>query len=105
MIRLKLSLEYQCYPIWSYDEKGALIDNDLPEELRSDEKLDTLLLEIQEMFDSLYTNTSAEFSSNEFSSEDKKNSFQSKIDRAINHMMERDGSEYLIESKYLKNSD
>lgn len=25
MKKLKLSLEYQCYPIWSYDEDGSLI--------------------------------------------------------------------------------
>ncbi len=102
MKKLKLSLEYQCYPIWSYDEEGSLIDNDLPKELRNDEELNTLLLEIQETFDNLYTNTSTEFSSNEFSSEDEENAFRLKVDKALDLMLKRYGSVYSIESKYLK---
>ncbi len=100
MKKLKLSLEYQCYPIWSYDEDGSLIDNDLPEELRNDEELDNLLLNIQEDFDGLYTDTPSEFTPNGFSSEDEKKAFQSKIDNVLNLLKERYGSEYEIESKY-----
>ena len=102
--KLKLSLEYHCYPIWSYDEDGSLIDNDLPEELRNDEELDNLLLDIQKKIDGLYTDTQSEFTSNGFSSDDEKKAFQSKIDKALNLLMERYGSEYEIESKYLENS-
>ena len=104
MKKLKLSLEYQCYPIWSYDEDGSLIDNDLPEELRNDEELDNLLLDIQETFDGLYIDTPSEFTSNDFSSDDEKKLFQSKIDKALNLLIDRYGSEYEIESKYQKNS-
>ena len=71
MKKLKLSLEYQCYPIWSYDEDGSLIDNELPEELRDDEELDNLLLEIQEIFNGLYTDTPIEFTPNGFSSDEE----------------------------------
>jgi hypothetical protein len=88
MKKLKLSLEYQCYPIWSYDEDGSLIDNDLPEELRNDEELDNLLLDIQETFDGLYIDTPSEFTSNDFSSDDEKEAFQSKIDKALNLLID-----------------
>ena len=104
MKKLKLYLEYLCYPIWSYDEDGSLIDNDLPEKLRNDEELDNLLLDIQKKIDGLYTDTQSEFTSNGFFSDDEKKAFQSKIDKALNLLMERYASEYEIESKYLENS-
>ena len=104
MKKLKLSLEYQCYTIWSYDEDGSLIDNHLPEELRNDEELDNLLLDIQETFDGLYIDTPSKFTSNDFSSDDEKKAFHSKIDKALNLLINRYGSEYEIESKYQKNS-
>ena len=47
MNTLEYSLEYHCYPIWNYDESGELVDNDLPDELRDDEELDSLLLKIR----------------------------------------------------------
>ena len=64
MNTLKYSLEYHCYPIWNYTEDGELVDNDLPAELRDDTELNSMLLKIQKIFDSLFTDTSQEFSSN-----------------------------------------
>lgn len=32
-------LDYQCYPIWIYDENGDFIDNDLVEEIKKIKKL------------------------------------------------------------------
>ena len=60
--------------------------------------------DIQETFDGLYIDTPSEFTSNDFSSDDEKKSFQSKIDKALNLLIDRYGSEYEIESKYQKNS-
>ena len=104
MKKLKLSLEYRCFPIWSYDDNGLFIDNDLPKELRNDEELDKLLTDIQESFDELYTDTSSEFYSSDFPTENERMIFYSKIDKALRLLVERYGNEYLIESKYLKNS-
>lgn len=36
---IRLMLEYECYPLWIYDEKGSLIDNDLIDEIKKDDTL------------------------------------------------------------------
>lgn len=37
---IKIFLEYQCYPIWIYNEQGELVDNDLVEELKGEDEID-----------------------------------------------------------------
>ncbi len=59
-------LEYGCYPIWLYDEKGNLISNDLPQVLRKDATLNKKLLVLQKQYDSLFTNNQHDFSYNGF---------------------------------------
>lgn len=100
MNTLKYFLEYRCYPIWNYDESGELIDNDLPHELRADEELDSLLLKIQEIFDSLFTDTVKEFSSHGFKTEVERTRFLSLLFSSVDLLEQRYGSEYLIDCKY-----
>ena len=38
--KIRVMLEYRCYPVWLYDEDGDVIDTLLPEELRNDRNLD-----------------------------------------------------------------
>ncbi len=39
MKKLRLLLEYGCYPVWSYDEDGVLDWNDFPEDNQPGEHL------------------------------------------------------------------
>ena len=48
MNQLKLALEYQCFPVWEYDEDENLIFNELPDTLIGDIELDPLCVKIQE---------------------------------------------------------
>ena len=104
MNTLKYSLEYHCYPIWNYDESGELVDNDLPDDLRSDEELDSLLLNVQERFDNLFTDTPREFSSHGFNTEIDRQSFLSLLFSSVDLLRQRYGANYLIECKYDQNS-
>ena len=104
MNTLKYSLEYLCYPIWNYDETGDLIDNDLPEELRNDEELDAILVNIQERFDSLYTDTPKEFSANGFRSAEERLEFLSLLFSSVDLLQKKYGSLYHIECKYTMDS-
>ena len=104
MNTLRYSLEYRCYPIWNYDESGELVDNDLPDELRDDEELDSLLLKIQEIFDGLFTDTPKEFSSHGFKNEAQRSSFLSLLFSSFNLLKQRYGSSYIIDFKYNENS-
>ena len=104
MNTLKYSLEYRCYPIWNYDQDGELVDNDLPDELRADTELDSLLLHLQELFDALFVDTSKEFSSHGFSTEAKRQEFLTLLFASKDLLCQRYGSEYQIECKYTMDS-
>ncbi len=100
MNTLKYSLEYHCYPIWNYNEDNELVDNDLPDELREDTELDSLLLKIQEIFDSLFTDTPTEFSANGFKTEVEWRNFIYLLHSSVELLQTRYGTKYNIECKY-----
>ena len=104
METLKLSLEYQCYPIWHYDSDNNLVNNDLPDELIQDKELDELLCEIQEIFDNLFTNNQVDFHSNSFKSNDERIKFINKINNAVNIIKNRYGNSYNIVCLYNNDS-
>ena len=104
MDTLKYSLEYHCYPIWIYDEAGNLIDNDLPDELRNDAELDTMLLTVQEMFDGLFTDKPQEFSSHEFNDETERQAFLTLLFSSVEHLRKKYGEVYHIVCKYTPDS-
>ncbi len=100
MNTLKYSLEYNCYPIWNYNEGGELVDNDLPRELREDMELDSMLLKVQEVFDSLFIDTTKEFSSHGFQTEEARQDFLHLLLASIKLLQDRYGTKYHIECKY-----
>lgn len=104
METLKLSLEYQCYPIWHYDSDNNLVNNDLPDKLIQDKELDELLCEIQEIFDNLFTNNQVDFHSNSFKSNDERIKFINKIYNAVNIIKNRYGNSYNIVCLYNNDS-
>lgn len=104
MNTLKYSLEYHCYPIWNYNEDGELVDNDLPDELRSDVELDSMLLKVQELFDSLYIDTPTEFSSHDFATNTERQQFVSLLFKSLHLIEQRYGNKYIIECKYTDKS-
>ena len=60
--RIRLLLDYGCYPVWLYDEDNDVIDTLLPEELRADIELDKLFDDLQHRYEALFINDPHEFS-------------------------------------------
>lgn len=58
---IKLSLAYGTYPIWIYDDKGYIVDNDDPLEIKGDVDLIKNIKELQSMYDSLFIDNKIEF--------------------------------------------
>lgn len=56
MKTIKIRLEFDCFPIWLYDENGEFIDNELPEFLIGDGIIDAGFTKIQESFNALFLN-------------------------------------------------
>ena len=79
-------LDYKCYPVWLYDENGNIVDTLLPDELRSDKKLDQLFDKIQTEYDSLFIDNEHEFSYVGFKSEKQKSDFLKEWKNAVNEL-------------------
>lgn len=91
---IRLMLEYQCFPIWIYDENGHFIDNDLVEEIREDEKMISMLEELQDKFDSLYLNNKVEFKYVGFVLDEDRKEFEERVSHIYGNLCS------LLDGKY-----
>ena len=69
-MKLKLKLEYRCYPVWIY-ENGKFIDNDLPIDANNYDDVDKTLCEIQNEFDKTFIDDGKVFRYIGFSNQQK----------------------------------
>jgi len=100
MNKIIIDLEYGCYPVWIYHENGELAINDLPWELSDEKEIDDAFFEIQNIYDCLFVNRSAEPKYDGFKSEEEKIHFIKMIDNAIDHIKMKTGDIYIIEKKF-----
>ena len=96
MKKLKMKLDYKCFPIWIYDENNYLIANDLPNKLINDLEIDTLCVKLQEDFDALYLDNNIEFKYIGFENEANKAQFASSINNIESILHKKVGSDYEI---------
>ena len=100
MNKITIDLKYGCYPVWIYHENGELAINDLPWELSEEREIDEAFIEIQNIYDSLFVDCTAEPKYNGFKREVDKLQFIKMIDNAINHIKMKMGDIYIIEKKF-----
>ncbi len=102
MKTIKIQLEYQCYPIWIYDDEGNVEDTALPPELVDDHELDEKFISLQKRFDGTYVDTSTEFYNKGFSSPEDKTAFDADLRVAVSEFIEKCPEFYSVEvSKHL----
>lgn len=94
--KLRLMLDYHCYPVWLYDESGNIIDTLLPEELRSDTELDAKFDNLQERFDALFIDNEHEFSFKGFQTEKEKQQFLNDWQSAVSDLRSKVAGRYEI---------
>ena len=105
MKKIKLYLDYQCYPIWTYDENGHLIDNTLPIELSGDVELEVLLDDIQRLHESRFVDTEKVFEFIDFNCQVDEDEFHQKVKSIIEIIKKKLPDDYFFEIKidsYLK---
>ena len=100
MNTLIIKLEYGCFPVWIYHSNGELMLNDLPWELSADQEIDESFVEIQNVYDSLFTGTSPDVTYMGFQNESEKQDFIQMIDNAINLIKMKMGTIYEIEKRF-----
>ena len=97
MKTVKIQLEYQCYPVWIYDEEGFVEDTALPPELADDCELDSMFRSIQERFDTTYVDTQTEFRNKGFASAEDEAGFKADLKAAITEFVAKCPKDYSIE--------
>jgi hypothetical protein len=94
--KIRVMLDYGCYPVWLYDEKDNLIDTLLPEELRSNKELDSKFDDLQSRYEALFVNNEKEFSFKGFSSEHEKEKFFIDWQNAVNELISSVNGKYPV---------
>ena len=79
MKRIRISFEYQCCPVWLYDEAGHLLCNGLPDEMQDDVGLAVLCDELQDIYDALFVDDGKVFEYLGFASEDQQLHFEKQV--------------------------
>lgn len=98
MKKIKIILEYRCYPMWIYNENNEFIDNDLVEELKNDIEVESILMNIQKTYDKLYKDDDVSFEYEGFKDENEKRKFILEIQRAIDLIKLKLANKYIIEN-------
>ena len=94
--KLRLLLEYGCYPVWLYDEDGFVINTLLPDELRNDRELDAKFTDLQDRYEALFINDEHVFDYLGFKTEAEKAAFLSDWQKAVKELTEKTKGKYEI---------
>lgn len=97
MKQVRLFLDYNCHPIWVYEDNNeSSIENGISsiDEIKNNEDLVMLLDEIQREYESLFINNSIEFRYVGFKDKKKQISFENKLEKAYRML------ESILKDKY-----
>ncbi|MBQ9002833.1 MAG: hypothetical protein IJ131_04115 [Eggerthellaceae bacterium] len=97
MKMIKIQLEYQCYPVWIYDDEDLVEENSLPPELTDDHELDEKFRSLQERFDETYVDTPTEFFNRGFNSSEDEAAFDTDLKAAVSEFIEKCPKFYSVE--------
>lgn len=95
MKKMRLYLDYRCFPVWTYDENGILIWDDFPPEDQPGGRLEELKNLIVDEYGSLFID-GHEFSYKVFSSKEEGIKFLSLLDEFRTLIKARYSKEYEI---------
>lgn len=94
--KIRLMLSFQTFPMWLYDENDNIIDNDMPEEWSDDKELEKNLMDISDLFDSLFVNTSKNFEYKGFKNNKRKETFINSLNNVYQKIIEKNNNKYII---------
>ena len=97
MEKIKIELDYKCFPVWIYNDNNELETNDLPEYLIGNETIDSIFVEIQKTYDNLFVDNKVDFKCVWFASVEEKNKFLDRIIYAYNLLKEKVKNDTTVE--------
>ena len=101
--KIKISLEYNTFPIWLYNENNEIIDNDLPPEWANDVALESSFMALSKLYDTLFINTPKEFCYVGFENAKDKEDFFAVLNAAIKLLVSKNNGKYIIIDTTSKN--
>ena len=96
MKRIVIKFEYQCFPLWIY-ENDTFIDNIFPEISDDYIELEKRFDKLQEIFDSLYIDNDIEFSYVGFNNELQKENFVKRVCDAVDELKVKLKKDYVVD--------
>jgi hypothetical protein len=99
MKTIKIFLEYQCYPMWIYDEKGELVDNTIANELANETLIVKTLDEIQETYDNLFEDNEMNFEYKGFAQEQEREQFLRLVSETVDSIKSKLSDVYKVDNK------
>ena len=100
---IRLTLEYNTYCIWLYDEDGLVIDNDNPPELVDDEELTSAFMAVSDLYDSFFIDTDKEFRYVGCPNEEPRNRLKALIQQAVNILNTKINGKYVVQNDIIMN--
>lgn len=97
--KIRVMLDYGCYPVWLYDEEDDVINTLLPEELRSNFELDAKFDDLQARYEALFINNEKEFSYKGFRSDEEKKKFLTDWQTAVDELVAAVDGKYPISNE------
>lgn len=101
MKKIRIMMDYQCYPMWVYNESGELICNDLISDLKHMAEIGELLQDIQISYNNLFINDETQFEYKGFDNEEAKSNFLSKVSKVMQLIQLKIGDRYIVENKVI----
>jgi len=97
--KIRVFLDYKCYPLWVYNEKGELISNDIVEELLNETEIKDLLKDIQNTYNSLFIDNEVLFEYKGFNNKEERRTFLDKVEHLMQMIRSKVGDSYIIENE------
>ncbi|WP_288567791.1 hypothetical protein [uncultured Treponema sp.] len=94
---IKIKFDYMCFPVWIYNENNELKTNDLPDYLIGDKIIDTMFVELQNIYNSLFIDDMEKFEFKGFLSDEDKNNFLNRVSYAVNLLTQKVNKSTIIE--------
>ncbi len=95
---IRITLEYNTYCLWLYDENGEIVDNDNPPEWKDDSELTDAFMAVSDLYDSFFVDNKTEFSYIGCPDEETKLRLCALIENALQILEQKNQGRYIIQN-------
>ena len=103
--KIRLLLSWHTFPVWLYNEKDEIIDNEVPPEWLDDKELIDIFDSVSDYYDSLFINNSKEFRFVGFKNMKRKKEFLELVQKAIKTIEIKNNNKYQIVNDFYPHLD